>query len=755
MENAFLRDSWNRRLPKQDFLILVKEKFDQSSISNLISILEDICSISNPSPLFIEYFGILVENFLILSLASIDFFYDTQISAYFNLISLYNETLFNNCNIGSKDDAHSALNALRVCLAQSPKQIIPQILMKLIRSSNYLILIASSRLLDRDYWKVVKKIYNDVQPFANYPISYPLLYQSFTHAFIDDFSSHHNFLRAEVDNLTFITNFLHILVINDFFAETFSRHFLIQLLMLFMNTYYRNGEILHGYAIHKLIHKICNKYENIEKDDLKLIVEDIEFTQNSHLMLPFYDDLDKLYNYLFVPRVFFDEEDFLSNFHFSPALCSKLTSMVIERIPTGSHQFFNSLLSDLNVFCCIFADKKVNILLTTLIAHIQTIRSAKYFEIVFNFFCSAFIFCWNLFDFDEIQAFLREQSSDVQILLKTIACLEVEKKGATLPIPIFTRPSGLPLPKIDTTTPFEKCIKFISSVDSMNGEEVYERIQKEPYLIMIALSEGIRHHRKDFIVLTKIKLPEIHPIIHRFRQMLAVILHDTPKWQNFVENLYASFDVMKVYPPSSVSEIEYYLLKDMYFCFRFAHAPTMEVFIISVRWSFWFQIFGVKNMIASIFKLLSKGEFSSPMSQPFLYFCISGICLTVATRRKGINIQIIFALLDLFEEDFEFNEDLIIKFFFIIFISLSEEEKQSLFIHINKLWEAAAKEETNKKRRLFNAISAFFKFVMYTPSMLKYLKDDMYTNFMMTGDCKALIDYFILLGNQKEFSQSI
>ena len=751
MENFFLRDSWNKKLTKTEFIESVKEKFNEENIKKLISILQEICSLPNPPPKLIDYFGVLVENYLVFSLAAVDFNNENAVSSYFNLMKCYNKSLFEHCNIGMKEDARASLNALRICLTQNKAIMTSSVLLKLINSTNFLILLASSRLLDRCYYKDVKKLYLDVLPFEGSPIVYPLSCNNFIHAFIEEESQPYKYIFADQDFIHYFTKFLHVFLIYDFFPSTMTKKQLIQIFGLYLNAYYTSSIIIYGLAIHKILQMICNHSDHITKEDIKEIIEDPVF--KGHLiMIPFHNNIDKMYEYLFVPSGDFDEEYFLNNFHKTPAYCFKISDMILERIPTGSIGFYNSLASDINVFICLYSQKQIFPLFSSVITLLKSISNPDYFEAVFSFFCTFFIICYNLTNNNDLLDFINMQPSNVQSLIKLIICMDMGKKGPTLPIPIFKKPTGLPMPKIDTLKPFEKCLKFIEIVGNISAQEVLEKVTSFPYLTILAFCEGIIHERKDFIIFLKSNVPDNAILNYRYKQLLNVILPEELKWQNFAGDIYSGVELMKVCPPKSINDIEHYLLKDLYFCFRFDHLTVQDIFIISSRWGYWFQLFGAKNMIILLFTILSKNEFSSKVSQSFLHTCITGICLTISIKNPGLNSQILLSIIELYNSDIEFNEKYISYFFISIFFSLTKDEMDNFVAYVYEIKKNIPNSETKKLKRFLFYMTSCFKNMMYTPSLIHYLKDDIYNIFLSAGDINAVIDYFIIRGNQIDSS---
>ncbi|KAK8881077.1 hypothetical protein M9Y10_003805 [Tritrichomonas musculus] len=747
MENEFLRNSWNIRLSKDDFLLQAKEKFDDKSIKILISLLENICAFDDSSPLFIEYFGSIVNEYFVFSLGNVDFFNENQINSYFRLFINYNCELFGKCKIGQKEDAHAALNAFRICLIQNQKLITP-LLTKLFQQPNFLVLLASSRSLDTDYFTFVRKLYKEISPFEKYPIAYPLLNESFRRAFVDDKGPAVQISIMDMNEcLSFLSVFLHIFLLYDFFPKILDRKAHITIFSILLDQYYQNAHILHGNAIHKVLNLICEPVNGqITKSNLQEIINN-EYYRDNQMGVPFSTDVDQLYTYLFVPNENFDSDHFTSNFLTTPALCLHFSDMLIEKIPNGSIEFYHDITENLDTYICLYSERKGVVVLKALISHLQTIRDSVYYDAVFTYFCSFFTFYYNMFENEEIIDFMERQTSEVRDMMKLIVCLEIEQKRKSFPMPIFTKANGLPVPRIDTSTPFEKCIKFASLVGQMCGDEVLEYINKEPYLFIIALSEGLRNRRKDFNILTKHKFSEVYSFHNRLSQMLLVTNRpENPQWNYFTEDIFVGYDFMRAFPPKSVEDIEEYLLRDVYYFFKVSNLSAQEIIKICIHWNFYFRHFGTKEVMDKMFSYLWKKETDSLINQFVYYLCISGVVMTIASRKSGFGVEFLQSIIMLFKENRQINQEMATRLFSFVFLSLNDEDSNMIMKNVSELKDKMLNEgEDTEGCQYARFISTFFRFMMFLPKMFNNMKEDIFKVFMKIGDSQSLIDYFVLV----------
>lgn len=764
MENEFLRDSWNKRISKDQFFKEVSENYSCDNILKLIRILEGFCADENTSPYFYEYFGSLVEHYLSMSLADINFDNQKQIKSYYNLFRNYGKSLFNSCTLGNKEDARAALNAVRVALVHpyygeiqshsnpiSLKQQIAKTLDILIPSHNFLLLLSTSRLLDSEYHAFVRNLYLEINPFEHSNDDSGLLLSSFNHAFVDTKASmpifHHKVDIPYVGVLFIeqIENLYDVSVLVHFFCN-------------YLKKYYEVPNIVLGYGAMKtiqVIFKVIDQEHKNEivsnKDKLKIIIQNECYNS---MALPFSNDIDKLYDYLFSKPIgfdsakVFDESHFIANFLTTPSLCVDFSDMIISRIQTGTVDFFNDLSSNFDYYFCIYAQHKSVALLSEFIKILPMILNKDVFASAFYFFSSFFMCNCSLFNRNEMDEFVQAQDSDFKTLLSFLL-LEYDASPSDDPKADLEKSPGLPLPLIDSSTPLQKCINFISIVSQMDAYDILVQVQDNPFLMLLALIDGIKQSRKDLIILTKMKTTSM--ILHvALIHYLNVISHPPNDFPCDFQFLYVNYSIFKTYPIPTIQEIESSILKDLYFYFKYTPASVLESCLSTAKLNYWFDVYGIKTIIECFFKVVSTDQFAPYKKQLFVAIYLSMLCMSLISWKQGLAMGILLSMFEIDVKYFEQNYILIGQFFFHIFQCLNIDEMRLI---LDKVYERIDQDQPQDKMMLAT-MTFFFRCMTYSPKLLKMLRKDIYQAFLKFNNYKGFMDYFIRLEKIKDNDNS-
>lgn len=776
----FIRESWNNRVPPQDFLSEI-QKQQKDYIFNVVVGLIDLCGHPyEPIPLFLQY---LVQLFNSIPQICMTSFLDPSRVNSFGLIRLIincGDALFNNLEIGTDFSAKCAMNALKICLEHPNKEIAYEAISKLSETPTFSVLIASARLFFNDEIILLRSLFTQVVPQSDLPPSIPFPITLLRRAMLEDNLSNsilftvHDIATAVITNIdlwhfipcskSFISpsSFYHLYlhVVSGFIANPtlqlayMTTNLLVRILRHMNDDVEISSEEKETARYSRTLvsslfsdlRSNCMSQQNSQKLELKHRErENCDF-------LGQLDDLVQIEKLLTDLPSQVDEDHIIDIVYQYPALSSTLVEHMIKnmnaKIPDVAVSYANQILPIHSDFEWLLLHQGNFIEFVNQALNLASMMPPQFdsqsFEKLWLLPLTLIRFMWGTSSNSvrsQIIKFVETQPEGIRQFLKHLIQYQQDKD---------------PIKMSDYSTPFNESITVLKEL--LNGEKTVSSLDllNKSYLWVSVLIWANEKTPESYDMLTEKPHPNEHLINFLFSTAMLSIVKPVRRWMSAAEE--PDLVNMHLFRPDSLFDINTMIVDQLGLFCRVTPMTTCQLIKIVAAWRAWVEIFGIEDFTKTLLNQLVWKTMHSliPEDADNLYKSVAYV-LAVLISEDSEDVEKVLKVISVFvENEIETMTSAIgLADFAFIIVCTKRSKWEVSFDWLLKYCFAILEDDPALQNAKTSFALSVLKTALYTQRLQEKVIEEAFEIIYKIKDWQMMIDFFIVKRSVQDEKKSI